>query len=910
MIEYRVRIGLEIHIPISTVDTKLFCRCPNPAKYRPSRPNEFICPICLGQPGSLPRPNMEAIKKAVKLAYALNMDIPERIQFYRKHYLYPDLPKGYQITQYLAGGDKPIGLDGYFNMIDGKRVTFRRLQLEEDPARLIHPGGLGESNYVLIDYNRSGTPLIELVTDPIFQSAEEARRFLEEILVLLDKLDIYKSGSNVPVRADANVSLEDGARIEIKNLNSPSDLEKALNFEIMRMKKYRDEGVEIKRETRHWDERRKITVPIREKEYEEEYRYFPDPNLPPIYISDIRRDIEDEIPFTISNLLQKLIDEGIRQDYAKILVKEGELLQLYKKISNSLNITDRDIRNFLVGLIVNEGKSLLKRRSVDLGKLERLLTSILSLYIDGIISKEEAKRKLIGIDRKGRYADEQLVKSVVEKVVKTVDRVSRRTRDYIIGRVLEELSREGYVVDAKTILKYIDVKVPRKKTSVREITVVKPESYGDEIRNRIPIKDAFMIRKGKHIITGWIESKMYVGDRIFIVIRDWSGKIQGIVDSTRDAYQKIDSIPREAFIAIHGYLKEDERAPGGVEIDIIDVKMLSEAHNPPLTLLDLSRSSYSVRMKYRFLDLRRRKVRAILSFREKLIKVLREYLVENGFREINTPTIIASASEGGAELFPILYYGREAFLAQSPQLYKQMALNAFEKVFEIDSYYRAQKFDTPRHLTEFWSLDVEAALYSLDDLLKLQEDMLNYSISRLRVEAKDELDILECEIGDIGSIPRITYDEAINMAIDEGIDIEYGEDLSMEAMKAVSERLNWGPHHIILWPRSTRAFYYKVYPDNPDLTLSFDLIIPVNNTPIEVSSGGERINDAETLIQRLRERGLREEAYGWYVDMFKYGMPPHGGFGLGIDRLVMVLLGLNTVLDTLMLPRTPKYFIP
>ena len=909
-IEYTVKIGLEIHIPISTVDSKLFCSCPNPAKYTPERPNQYICPICLGQPGSLPRPNMAALEKAVKLAYVLNMEIPDKIQFYRKHYLYPDLPKGYQITQYLAGGDRPIGLNGYFVMMDGSRIGLRRIQLEEDPARLIHPGGLGESNYVLIDYNRSGTPLIELVTDPSFTSPKKAREFLEELIALLERLDIYSSESKVPVRADANVSLEGGSRVEIKNLNSPSDLEKALNFEIMRMRRYLEEGVKVRRETRHWDERRKVTIPIREKEYEEEYRYFPDPNLPPIDISSIKRRVEEERPIHISGLVEELVVEGLREDYARILVRDEKLLKLYREVVDETQVDDIDVRNFIAGLIVNEGRGLVKRGIVDTSRLKRMLTSIVSLYLDGLITKDEARKKLLGLDRRGIYADEEKVREVVEKVLSTIDRVRRRTRDYIIGRVIEELSKEGYIVDAKTVLKYIDIKVPKRRRRVREVEVVKPETTLESLKNRISIRDAFMIRQGKHVISGWIESKMYVGDRIFVIIRDWTGKIQGIVDSTREVYNKLDRIPREAFIAVSGYLKEDERAPGGVEIDILDVKMLSEAHKPPLTLLDLSRSSYSVRMKYKFLDLRRRRVRAILSFREKLIHILREYLIENGFREINTPTIIASASEGGAELFPLLYYGREAFLAQSPQLYKQMALNAFEKVFEIDSYYRAQKFDTPRHLTEFWSLDVEAALYTLDDLLRLQEDMLKYSISRLKTSAKEELEILGVSLDNIDHIVRITYDEAVGIAQDEGVNIEYGEDLSMDAMKAIAERLRWRPHHIILWPKSTRAFYYKPLPGNKELTLSFDLIYPVNDTPLEISSGGERINDADTLISRLRERGLREEAYEWYVNMFRYGMPPHGGFGLGIDRLVMALLGLDTVLDTLMLPRTPKYYIP
>ena len=912
VIEYRVKIGLEVHIPISTLETKLFCRCRNPYKYPSEKPNQYVCPVCLGLPGALPKPNRDAIEKAVKLAALLHMDIPDKIQFYRKHYLYPDLPKGYQITQYVAGAHKPVGLKGIFQMNNGREVRIKRIQLEEDPARLVHPGGLGESKYVLIDYNRSGSPLIELVTEPDFTDPSEAKQFLLELIELLMDIGILEEGGLV-VRTDANVSLEGGARVEIKNLGSASDVEKAINFEIIRMKRYLEEGVEVKRETRHWDERRKVTVPLREKEFEEEYRYIPDPNIPPINIKKLKDKAMLEIPRLRIDIINDLVSKGVPENIASVLVRDREYLQIFEKLVEELNLAENEHVSYLASLLVNEGRSIVNRGFIDMPKLTQVLKLILSMYREGLISKEEGRRKLKGLEgREGEYADEETVKHVVEKVLSTIDKVGRRTRDYVIGRVIEELGREGYVVDVKTILKYVDVRLPKRERKKRkgEIKRIRPRYDEKVIENRINIRDAFLIREGRHTVTGWLESKMYVGDRLFVILRDWTGKIQVITDTTKNVYNLLDSLPKESFIAVTGYLKEDRRAPGGVEVEAIEVIPLSETYNPPLSLLDLSRSSYTVRMRYRYLDIRRRRIRAILSFREKMIDILREYLKENGFVEINTPTIIASASEGGAELFPILYYGREAFLAQSPQLYKQMALNAFEKVFEIDSYYRAQKFDTNRHLTEFWSLDVEAALYNLDKLLKLQEDMLGYAIKRLTIEAREELDILEVKLEPVNMIPRITYSEALEIAQEKGVDIEYGEDLNLEAMKAVAEEYDWKPHHIILWPKSTRAFYYRIYDEDPNLTLSFDLVYPVKDIPLEVSSGGERINDAETLIKRLRESGLREEGYEWYLNMFRYGMPPHGGFGLGIDRLLMAMLSLDHIFDSVLLPRTPKYYIP
>jgi len=912
VIEYKVKIGLEVHIPISTLESKLFCRCRNPYKYPPEKPNQYICPICLGLPGTLPKPNVKAIEMAVKLAKILDMDIPDKIQFYRKHYLYPDLPKGYQITQYIAGAHKPIGLDGVFNMENDRKIRIMRIQLEEDPARLVHPGGLGESNHVLIDYNRSGSPLIELVTEPDFRDPSEAKIFLQELIDLLRDIGILDR-EEVLVRADANVSIDGGPRIEIKNLGSPTDLEKAINYELIRMKRYIQEGVRVKRETRHWDDRRKVTIPLREKEYEEEYRYIPDPNIPPINIIHIKRRVEDDIPRLKKHVIDDLVSIGVKENIAKVLIKDVEYLNLFHEIIRELKLSDDEKINYLASLLVNECRGLVNRGYIEFGRLRQILKSIFSLYNEGVISRDEVKSKLRGLgEHKMVYADEQLIEKVVYRVVSTVDRRGRRTRDYIIGRVLEELGREGYTADVKTILKYIEIdEVVDNTRQIKRFEPKRISIYSDKIiRDRINIKDLYRVGRGRYTVVGWIESKMYVGDKLFIILRDWTDKIQVITDTSKNVYKILDELPKEAFIAIKGYIKEDFRAPGGLELDPYEVIPLGGIENPPLSLLDLSRSSHAVRMRYRYLDIRRRWMRAILKFRVKLIDVLREYLKNNGFTEINTPTLIASASEGGAELFPILYYGREAFLAQSPQLYKQMALNAFEKVFEIDSYYRAQKFDTNRHLTEFWSLDVEAALYDLDKLLNLQEDMIKYVIKRLSISAGDELDYLGVKLDSIDNIPRITYGEAIDIAWEKGIEVEMGQDLNIDALRAVAEEFNWKPHYITLWPKSTRAFYYKIYSLDPELTLSFDLIYPVRDIPLEISSGGERINDVEILIKRLRENGLREEGYEWYINMFRYGMPPHGGFGLGIDRLIMALLKLDHIFDSVLLPRTPKHSIP
>jgi aspartyl-tRNA synthetase len=487
----------------------------------------------------------------------------------------------------------------------------------------------------------------------------------------------------------------------------------------------------------------------------------------------------------------------------------------------------------------------------------------------------------------------------------------------LIGKLLYYLDKDGYsaepsyvakiVRDTLRVSEYEVKRVPEKK-----VKYSRPVEYVESIINKkICVDEALRRGEGRCILGGWIESKMDVGRKLFIILRDWSGKIQCVTDRGTESYDRLSKVPREAFVTVSGILRRDERAPHGVELYIERIEHLGGLESPPISLLDLSRSSVSVRLRHRYLDMRRRQVQSIMSFRAKLLRVLREFFYEEGFVEINTPKIITTATEGGAELFPILFYGKEAFLAQSPQLYKQMALNMFEKVFEIASYYRAQKFDTPRHLAEFWSIDVEASLYTLDDLLHLIEKLVSYSIERLRVDAERELGILKIKLPEVKiPFPRITYGEALEMLREKGIEAKFGEDLGASELKSLSDVFH-GPYFIIYWPANIRAFYYKPKPGDPELTLSFDFMWPLRRGyPLELASGGERINDPSILERSLRSRGLYPEAYEWYINMFRYGMPPHGGFGLGLDRFLMALLNLGSIIDTVFSPRSPKYSRP
>ena len=270
-------IGLEIHCQLTKLDSKLFCSCK--ADYRSFEPNTNICPVCMGIPGTLPRLNKKAVEKATMIAMALNCKTPEKLGFFRKNYFYPDLPKNFQITQLNLYGPTSIGQEGKI-AIDDKDIRIRRIQLEEDPGRLIYEGASERTAITLVDYNRAGTPLVEIVTEPDFENPRHVRIFLNVLSDLLENLGVSDPTLEGAMRADANVSVEGGNRVEVKNIGSFHDLEKAIHFELTRQNSLKERGMEIAQETRHWDDKRKITVSSRSKEEDEDYRYILEGDIP------------------------------------------------------------------------------------------------------------------------------------------------------------------------------------------------------------------------------------------------------------------------------------------------------------------------------------------------------------------------------------------------------------------------------------------------------------------------------------------------------------------------------------------------------------------------------------------------------------------------------------------------------
>ena len=371
------KIGLEIHCQLTNLESKLFCSCK--ANYREFSPNANICPICVGLPGSLPILNKKAVEKATIISMALNCKTPEKIAFFRKNYFYPDLPKNFQITQYDAYGPTSIGHDGKIT-VEGKEIRIRRIQIEEDPGRLIYEGSSEKTQITLVDYNRAGTPLVEIVTEPDFENPKQVRLFLNILVDLLTNLSVSDPTLEGALRADGNVSLEGGNKVEIKNVSSFHDLEKAIHFEITRQQSLVERGIEIISETRQWDDRRKITVSARTKEEESDYRYFLEGDIPWIKLSPEHfNKLKEKMPESISSKRDRYVNQyEIPGQVADILSSDKFFADLFEKSHDDLNA--KEIANIittdLMGFVdTREKREGLKLTSQHLAELANAIIS-------------------------------------------------------------------------------------------------------------------------------------------------------------------------------------------------------------------------------------------------------------------------------------------------------------------------------------------------------------------------------------------------------------------------------------------------------------------------------------------------------------------------------------------------------
>jgi aspartyl-tRNA synthetase len=402
---------------------------------------------------------------------------------------------------------------------------------------------------------------------------------------------------------------------------------------------------------------------------------------------------------------------------------------------------------------------------------------------------------------------------------------------------------------------------------------------------------------------GWVQEIRDLGGIRFIILQDREGTVQITVSRKKvssEVLSKSDALQRRYSIGVKGVVKKTEITPREVEVIPKEIKIFGTASPQlPIDITGKVPAQLEVRLDARALDLCREENIAIFKIQHTAVEAIRSFLFERGFIEVHTPRIIASATEGGAALFPVDYFERKAFLAQSPQLYKEQLVMSLEKVFEIGPFFRAEESHTRRHLSEFVSIDIEQAFASAEDVMQLLEQLMQHTCRIVGEKCERELAILKHRV-DVPEIPfkRLTYDQVLEDLKKEGIEIPWGEDIPTPAFRTLG-KIHPYFYFITDWPTRSKAFYIKPRDDNPEICEGFDLMWRW----IELSSGGTRIASKELLVKRLKEKGLNPESFKYHLQAFDYGMPPHAGWAIGLERLTMMLTGKKNIREVTLYPR-------
>src|ERR671915_73409 len=405
-------------------------------------------------------------------------------------------------------------------------------------------------------------------------------------------------------------------------------------------------------------------------------------------------------------------------------------------------------------------------------------------------------------------------------------------------------------------------------------------------------------------IAGWIEDIRDIGKLAFLIIRDSSGAAQAIV--TGENLDLARNTPRQSAVIISGLVQNTKAKDFQVELKVEDLKILTKAVQPlPIDPTGRVESALDKRLDCRALDLRNPKISAIFRLRSEALYNIRETLRSKGFVEVTTPKIIGSASEGGANLFSLAYFKTKAYLAQSPQLYKEQLSLALDRVFEIGPYFRAENSHTVRHLSEFTSVDIEAGFLDYEEVMDILEQLVRKVA--LEFNEKHKADLIEIGAKEISvtKIERLTYDQCIDELFKEGEKLEFGDDLSDSALRRLGV-LHPGFYFIMDWPLKLKPFYIHGKEEDVRLSKSFDL----QYNYLELASGGRRLHDPAKLRGRLAEQGLNPASFQDHLKAFDWGMPPHSGWGLGYDRLLMVLTGEQNVREVVLYPRDTDRLTP
>ena len=410
-------------------------------------------------------------------------------------------------------------------------------------------------------------------------------------------------------------------------------------------------------------------------------------------------------------------------------------------------------------------------------------------------------------------------------------------------------------------------------------------------------------------LNGWVQDTRKLKSVSFIILRDHTGKVQVTLkpDSISN-YDAISEISRESVVEIEGTVDKKSGAKMGVEIQAASVKILNVSDAPlPLGIDDPVEADFDTRLNNRFLDLRKPENNIIFRVESSLLWGMRKYLMGQNFVEVHTPKIVAAATEGGADLFRVQYFEKQTFLNQSPQLYKEILMaSGMDRVFEVGPAFRAEEHNTPRHLNEFTSVDIEMSFSDHNDAMAMLENAVKAGIEEVVATYSESLKMLgkDLRVPKV-PFPRISYTKCVELIEKKGFTFNFGEDFNTEHLKEIGKEFE-DFYFITDWPASVRAFYTMPNPRDPKLTNSYDLQYGEK----EITSGAQRVHDPEMLEKRFREKGLNPSDFEFYIKAFRYGMPPHAGWGLGLERLTMIILDIPNIRAVTLFPRDRTRVVP
>jgi asparaginyl-tRNA synthetase len=410
----------------------------------------------------------------------------------------------------------------------------------------------------------------------------------------------------------------------------------------------------------------------------------------------------------------------------------------------------------------------------------------------------------------------------------------------------------------------------------------------------------------KVTVRGWVYRKREGKSMIFLLVRDSTGFIQCTVRKDSPAWNEATRVTIESSLTLEGTAKPDKRAPGGYEVSADAISIIGLAEVFPISK---DKSEEFIR-DIRHLWLRSRRMNLVMKIRADVLEFAREYFKAQGFTEVSPPMFISAAVEGGSTLFGLKYFDQDLFLTQSSQLYLEILIYSLENVYCIAPSFRAEKSRTIRHLTEYWHIEGEWPFADMNDLMRFEEGLMTHVCQRVAETCTNEFAELGADISKVAQVKapflRITYGEAVERLRAKNPQLKWGDDLGYEDEKALAEEFG-KPFFVYDYPTEIKAFYCKTYRDKPEVAMSVDMLVPRIG---EISTGGAREDDIDVLIKRIRDMGLNEKDYNWYLDLRRYGTVPHVGFGMGLERLLTWMLDLENIIDAIPFPRTTRRFYP